>query len=81
MVDILTTPRRKCNIYAAFIPWDRILTGLELVHAVYLFCNTNYFGTTFDGMPRYFHSSQINVCVEGIGVLGPRFIVSSRAKD
>ena len=39
--------------------------------------NTNYYGTTFDGMPGSFNSSQINACVVGIGVLGPRLIVSS----
>ena len=54
----------------------------SLVHAGYLFCNwhplnTNYYGTNFGRMPWYFDSSQINMCVVRIGVLGPRFIVSS----
>ena len=35
--------------------------------------NTNYYGTTFGGMPGSFNSSQINDCVDGIGVLGPLF--------
>ena len=41
VVDVLTSPRRKCNIYGAttFIPRDSILTSLVLVHADYLFCN------------------------------------------
>ena len=61
---------------------ESILTSLILVHADYLFCNwhslnTNYYGTTFGGMPGSFNSSQINACVVAIGVLGPRFIVSS----
>ena len=52
------------------------------MHAGYLFCNwhslnTNCYGNTFGGMPGSFNSSQINACVVGIGVLGPRFIVSS----
>ena len=33
--------------------------------------------TTFGEMLGSFNSSQINACVVGIGVLGPRFIVSS----
>ena len=58
-----------------------ILTSLVLVHAGYLFCyghslSTNYYGTTFVGMPGSFNSSQISACVVGIGVLRPRFIVS-----
>ena len=84
MVDVLTSPRRKCNINGAttFIPRDSILTSLVLMHAGYLFCywhslNTNYYGTIFGWMPGSFNSSQINVCVMGIGVLGPRFKVSS----
>ena len=84
VVDVLTSPRRKCNIYGAttFNPRDSILTSLVLVHAGYLFCNghslnTNYYGTTFGGMSGSFKSSQINACVVGIGVLGPWFIVSS----
>ena len=32
---------------------------------------------TFGGMPGFFNSSQINACVEGIGVLGPPLILSS----
>ena len=39
--------------------------------------NTNFYETTFGGMPGSFTSSQINACVVGIGVLGSRFIVSS----
>ena len=84
MVDVLTSPSWKCIIYCAItvIPRESILTSLVLVHAGYLFCNwhslnTNYYGTTFGGMPRSFHSSQINACIVGIGVLGPRFIISS----
>ena len=76
--------RRKCNIFGAttFIPRESILASLVLVNSGYLFCNwhplnTNYYGTTFGGMPGSFNSSQINACVVGIGVLGPRFIVSS----
>ena len=65
-----------------FFPRDSILTSLVLVYAGHLFCNwhslnTNYYGTTFDGMSGSFNSSQINAFVVGIGVLGPRFIVSS----
>ena len=63
MINVLTSPRRKCNIYGAttFILKDSILTSLVLVHAGYLFCNwhslnTNYYGTTFSGMPRSFNS-------------------------
>ena len=82
VVDVLTSPRKKCNLYGAtnFIPRESILTSLVLVHAGYLFwhsLNTNYYGTTLGGMPGSFNSSQINACVLGIGVLGPRFIVSS----
>ena len=40
--------------------------------------NTNYYGITFDGVPRSFNSSQINVCLLGIGELGPWFLVSSK---
>ena len=39
--------------------------------------NTNYYGTTFGGIPGSFNLSQINACVVGLGVLGPRFNVSS----
>ena len=42
--------------------------------------NTNYYKTTFGLMPGSFNSSQINACVVGIGVLGPRFIVSCKRK-
>ena len=31
-------------------------------------------------MPESFNSSHINACVVGIGMLGPRFIVSSEAR-
>ena len=63
-------------------PRKSVLISLVLVHAGYLFCNwhslnTNYYGTTLDGMPRSFNSSQINACFVEIGVLGTRFIVSS----
>ena len=84
VVDVLTSPRMKCNINGAttFIPRDSILTSLVLVHAGYLFCNrhspnTNYYGATFGGMPGSCNFSQINACVVRIGVLGPRFVVSS----
>ena len=58
------------------------LMSLVLVHVGYLFCNwhslnTNYYGTTLGGMPGSFNSSQINACIVGIRVLGPRFIVST----
>ena len=36
----------------------------------------NYYGTTFDGIPGSFNSSQMNACVVGIAALGHRFIVS-----
>ena len=86
-VDVPTSPERKSNIHVyntALQPIylrDIILTSLVLVHAGYLFCNwhplnTNYYGTTFGGIGS-FNSSQINEYVVGIGVLGPRFIVSS----
>ena len=39
--------------------------------------NTNYYRTTFGGMPGSFNFSQINAYIVGIGVLGPQFIVSS----
>ena len=89
VVDVPTSPERKCNIHVydtalqPLYPRDVIiLTSLVLVHAGYLFCNwhplnTNYYGTTYGGMPGSFNSSQIYACVVGIGVLGPRFIVSS----
>ena len=79
------SPRRKCNIYGAttLIPRDSILMSLVLVYAGYLFCNwhslnTNYYGTTLGGMPGSFNSSQLDECIVGIGVIGPRFIVSSK---
>ena len=61
------------------------LTSLVLVHAGCLFCNghslnTNYYRTPFDGMPGSFNSSPIDACIMGIGVLGPRFIVSSEGQ-
>ena len=42
--------------------------SLVLVHAGYLFCNghslnTNYYGTTFCGMPGSFNSLKINACI------------------
>ena len=86
VVDVPASPERKCNIHDTALqpinPNNIILTSLVLVHAGYLFCNChplniNYYGTTFYGMPGSFNSSQINVCAVRIGVLGPRFIVSS----
>ena len=88
VVDVPTSPRRKCNIHVydtalqPIYPRDIILTSLVLVHAGYLFCNwhslnTNYYGTTFGGMPGSFNSSQINAFVVVMGALGPRLIVSS----
>ena len=84
VVNVLTSPRRKCNIMALQSLFPRIVFQwvLVLVHAGFLFCNwhslnTNYYGTTFSGMPGSFNFSQINACVVGIRVLGPRFIVSS----
>ena len=58
---------------------DSILANLVLAHAGYLFCNrhsliTDYYGTTFGGMPGSFNSSQIIAGVVGIGVLGHCFI-------
>ena len=87
VVDVPTSPERKCNIHVydtarqPINPRDIILTGLVLVHAGYLFCNwlplnTNHYGTTFGGMLGSFNSSQINACFVGIGELGPQFIVS-----
>ena len=84
MVDVPTSPERKCNIHVydtalqPIYPRDIILASLVLVHAGYLFCNwhplnTNYYRTPFGWMPGSFNSSQP---VE-ISVLGPRFIVSS----
>ena len=43
--------------------------------------DTNSYGTTFDGMPGSFDSVDINACVVGIGVLKPRFIVSSEGLE
>ena len=88
MVDVLTSHRRKCNIYCAttFILRYSKLTSLVLdLSCMLAICsvtdvhplNTNYYGTTYGGMPGSFNSSQINACVVGIGVLGPWFIVSS----
>ena len=42
--------------------------------------STNYYGTTFCGMPGSFNSSQINACVMGIGVLGPRYSLFQRTR-
>ena len=41
VVDVLTSSRRKYNIYGAttFIPRENIVTSLVFVHASYLFCN------------------------------------------
>ena len=89
VVDVPTSPERKCNIHVCdtalhpIYPRDIILTSLVLVHAGYLFCNwhplnTNYYGTTFNGMPESFNTSQINACIVGVGVLGPQLIVSSQ---
>ena len=44
---------------------------------LFLTLSQHHYGTTFGGMTGSFNSSQINACVVGIGVLGPRFIVSS----
>ena len=87
MVDVTSSPYRKCNIniydtaqqpiYLRFI----MPTSLVLVHADYLFCNwhfpNKYYGTTIDGMPESFISIQIIACVVDIRVLGPQFMVSS----
>ena len=88
MVDVRTSPERMCNIHVydtalqPIYPRDIILASLVLVHAGYLFCNwhplnTNYYRTPFGWMPGSFNSSQP---VE-IGVLGPRFIVSSEGLE
>ena len=41
----------------------------------------DFFGITFGEMPGYFNSSQINVCIVGIGVLGSRSTVSFERLD
>ena len=74
VIDVLTSPERKCNIHVyntalqPIHPREIILTSYFLTHAGYLFCNwhslnTNFYGTIFVGMPGSFDSSQINACV------------------